>query len=52
MKIKKFCVFVSSLVVICYHFVKPTSFSDAEILKDVAKDFVGADLTGDGAKVV
>ena len=40
MKIKKFCVFVSSLVVICYHFVKPTSFSDAEMRKDILQDIL------------
>ena len=28
------------------------SFSDAEILEDVAEDFVGGDFTEDGAEVV
>ena len=27
-------------------------FSDAKVLKDVAQDFVGVDLAGDGAEVV
>ena len=33
-------------------FAKVALLSDAEVLEDVAKDFVGVDLAGDGAKVV